>query len=127
MGMRYVANASNHRRILNNPKMVSLVGRAAKKVAAGYRTTTKKRTGLNASRVRTYTRTNSSRYRDRAGGIVETWGSYNLQRELGGERNAVPEMTLMTALALSGGDVSLYVAPGRYVPGGKVKSFSTLR
>lgn len=121
--MRFKADNSRHREILNGGMMVALMNTIAGATMATYTATTKKRTGANASMVRMRTERNSSYLHDRAGGIVETYGDYNLQRELGGFRNHTPERSLMNALrvAAAGADVNERATP-RYVgappPGG---------
>lgn len=114
--MRFKADNSRHRDILNGGMMVALMSSIATETMATYTATTKKRTGANASRVRMRTKRNSSYLHDRAGGIVETYGDYNLQRELGGFRNHTPERSLMNALrvAAAGADVNERATP-KYV------------
>lgn len=114
--MRFKADNSRHRDILNGGRMVALMASIASATMTTYTATTKKYTGANASRVRMSTERNSSYLHDRAGGIVHTYGDYNLQRELGGFRNQTPERSLMNALrvAAAGADVNERATP-KYV------------
>ena len=100
-------STSQHRLILNGGGMLAYISGLGSAVAAAYTAGTKKRTGRNASQVMVKPiATNATYLGDRAQSVVQTFGPYNLQRELGGKHNPVPERSLFRALRVTGGDVN---------------------
>lgn len=124
--IKFVPDRSQHRMILNSPQMLGYIGGLGAAVAAQYTATTKKRTGRNASMVFAEpAKPNHTYLRDRAQSQVQTFGEYNLQRELGGKTNPIPERTLFRALYVTGGDVNPGARPRYGGSAGRpsVKSF----
>lgn len=124
--VKFVPDRSQHRLILNSTQMLGYIGGLGAAVAAQYTATTKKRTGRNASMVFAEpAKPNRTYLRDRAQSQVQTYGAYNLQRELGGKTNPIPERTLFRALYVTGGDVNPGARPRYGGSAGRpsVKSF----
>lgn len=122
--VKFVADQSNHRKILNGSSMNAYIKGLSEAVRVAYTAGTVKKTTSNATMVETSFSNNATHLKDRAQAVITTFGPYNLQRELGGLRNHRPERSLWKALHVTGGDLNEGATP-KFVgaPGPSVRSF----